>query len=198
MNPAFDTLTALRSLEASGLDSTHAEAIVQVVSQTHEQLATKSDIAGLKDESNAFQSETRAGFAALRNEMQEGFAALRLDLAQEMSNRFAASKAELEDGLAALRLELRQEMSNGFATSRSEREDGLAALRQELKQEMSDGFATSKSEREDGLAVWKREIESSFALQTERFQTSLSQTVNRMLVAQVAVGGLVIAVLMPL
>ena len=169
MNSAFDTLNALRSLESSGLDSSHAEAIVQVVAQSHEHLATKSGIARLQEESSAFQAETKAGFAAIRNEMRDGF--------------------------AALRQELKQEMSSGFAASKKEQKEGITALRQELKQEMSSVLAASKKEHDDNLAVWKREIENSFALQSQRFQTSLSQTVNRMLVAQVAVGGLVVAVL---
>jgi len=43
MSAAFDTLSALRNLEASGIDSRHAEAIVQVVSDNHLQLASKAD-----------------------------------------------------------------------------------------------------------------------------------------------------------
>ena len=39
-----DTLSALRDLEAAGIDSMHAEAIVGVVAKTHEELATKDDL----------------------------------------------------------------------------------------------------------------------------------------------------------
>ena len=132
MNSAFDTLTALRSLEASGLESTHAEAIVQVVSQRHEQVATKADVARLQDEFIAFREETKAGFAALR---------------------------------------------------------------QDFRQEMKEGFAASRKEWKEELAAFRREIEGILATQRRHFQAELSSTVNRMLLAQVAVGGLVVAVL---
>ena len=45
MNPMKDTLSALRDLEAAGIDSMHAEAIVGVVSKGREELATKADLA---------------------------------------------------------------------------------------------------------------------------------------------------------
>ena len=48
MHAAFDTLRALRNLEASGLDSEHAEAIVQVIAQRDERAATKADLASLE------------------------------------------------------------------------------------------------------------------------------------------------------
>ena len=161
MNSAFDTLTALRSLEASGLDSTHAEAIVQVVSQSHEQAATKADVARLQDESIAFREETKANFTALRQEMQAGFAALR------------------------------QEMKDGFAASREEWTEELAASRQEWKEQ----FAASKKESKEELAAFRVETEGILVTQRGLFQADLSSTVNRMLLAQVAVGGLVVAVL---
>ena len=161
MNSAFDTLTALRSLEASGLDSTHAEAIVQVVSQSHEQAATKADVARLQDESIAFREETKFNFTALRQEMQAGFAALR------------------------------QEMKDGFAASREEWTEELAASRQEWKEQ----FAASKKESKEELAAFRVETEGILVTQRGLFQADLSSTVNRMLLAQVAVGGLVVAVL---
>ena len=161
MNSAFDTLTALRSLEASGLDSTHAEAIVQVVSQSHEQAATKADVARLQDESIAFREETKFNFTALRQEMQAGFAALR------------------------------QEMKDGFAASREEWTEELAASRQEWKEQL----AASKKESKEELAAFRVETEGILVTQRGLFQADLSSTVNRMLLAQVAVGGLVVAVL---
>ena len=39
-----DTLSALRDLEAAGIDSMHAEAIVGVVARAREELATKADL----------------------------------------------------------------------------------------------------------------------------------------------------------
>ena len=40
-----DTLSAVRDLEAAGIDSMHAEAIVGVVAKAREELATKGDLA---------------------------------------------------------------------------------------------------------------------------------------------------------
>ena len=40
-----DTLSALRDLEAAGIDPMHAEAIVGVIAGAREELATKSDLA---------------------------------------------------------------------------------------------------------------------------------------------------------
>ena len=39
-----DTLSALRDLEAAGIDSMHAEAIVGVIARAREELATKTDL----------------------------------------------------------------------------------------------------------------------------------------------------------
>ena len=168
MNSTFDTLTALRSLEASGLDSGHAEAIVQVVSQSHEQVATKGDVSGLQNEFSTFHDETRAESVALRNDMDDGFAAV--------SKEFAAVRKEMHDGFVAVR----KEMHDGFAAVRKEMDDGFAAVRKEWKEE---------------FAAFRTEVENRFAIQDVNFQVALSSAVNKMLVAQVAVAGLVIAVL---
>ena len=45
MNPMRDTLSALRDLEAAGIDSMHAEAIVGVITKAQEELVTKADLA---------------------------------------------------------------------------------------------------------------------------------------------------------
>ena len=135
MSSAFDTLSALRNLEASGLDSRHAEAIVQVVSDNHQRIATKADHDALKDEFLAFGEDMKSAFAALRQE-------------------FAA---------------LRQEMENGFAA---------------LRKEMDDGFAAMRKENEGNLAILRGQ-----------FRADLSSTVNKMLLAQLAVGGLIVALL---
>ena len=179
MNSTFDTLTALRSLEASGLDSGHAEAIVQVVSQSHEQVATKGDVSGLQNEFSTFHEETRAEFVALRNDMDDGFAAV--------SKEFVAVRKEVHDGFAAVR----KEMNDGFVAVRKEMDDGLAAVRKD----MGDGFAAIRKEWKDEFAAFRTEVENRFAIQDGKFQVALSRTANKMLVAQVAVGGLVVAVL---
>ena len=40
-----DTLSAVRDLEAAGIDSMHAEAIVGVIAEAREELVTKADLA---------------------------------------------------------------------------------------------------------------------------------------------------------
>lgn len=128
MSAAFDTLSALRNLEASGIDSRHAEAIVQVVTDNHLQLATKADHAALKDDFQAFRKEMNMQFTAFT---------------EEIDKRFAAAKKETNAQFAA----------------------------------------------------WKNEHESSLAMLLQQFRSELWSVVNRMLLAQVAVGGLVVAVL---
>lgn len=50
----FDTLTAARNLEAAGIASTHAEAIVDAMRQTvGKPVATKADLDGLRAELKA-------------------------------------------------------------------------------------------------------------------------------------------------
>ena len=44
----FDTLEATRNLEIAGMESAHAEAVVQVVKAGAQGLATKSDLAVLE------------------------------------------------------------------------------------------------------------------------------------------------------
>ena len=44
MNTAFDTLSAAHSLEASGIETKQAEAIVQAIRSSGESAATRSDL----------------------------------------------------------------------------------------------------------------------------------------------------------
>ena len=62
----FDTLAAVRELEAAGIDPKHAEAIVAVHRRTDERLATKADLAAAVAE---LRAEFRTGLAALENRM---------------------------------------------------------------------------------------------------------------------------------
>ena len=48
MTVAIDTLAALRKLEQAGFNTEQAEAVAEVMAESGEQLATKSDIAGLR------------------------------------------------------------------------------------------------------------------------------------------------------
>ena len=50
---AFDTLRAAKQLQQSGFEETQAEAIVSIVSDRQEELATKSDLKSLRQEVKA-------------------------------------------------------------------------------------------------------------------------------------------------
>ena len=69
----FDTLAAVRDLEAAGIDPKHAEAIVSVQRRAGEQFATKADISLVRGDLSAAVAELRAefrtGLAALENRM---------------------------------------------------------------------------------------------------------------------------------
>ena len=73
MNPMKDTLSALRDLEAAGIDSMHAEAIVGVIGKAHEQAATKADVADAVATSKA---DLAAAVAAMKAELAAAVAAL--------------------------------------------------------------------------------------------------------------------------
>ena len=64
--PQFDTLTALRNLEASGVDTGHAEAIVGVIAQGGKHTVTKGDLTVGVAELKASFAELKAGFAELK------------------------------------------------------------------------------------------------------------------------------------
>ena len=49
MSETFDTLAAAQTLRNKGMDSDHAEAIVEVVRNAQSELATKADIKALED-----------------------------------------------------------------------------------------------------------------------------------------------------
>ena len=69
----FDTLAAVRELEAAGVDPRHAEAIVSVQRRANEQFATKADISLVRRDLSAavadLRAEFRTGLAALENRM---------------------------------------------------------------------------------------------------------------------------------
>ncbi len=226
MSEAFDTLSALRDLEASGLDPGYAEAIVQIVSQRYQQVADKADFALLRGEltrinselnrvneavanlggtGDEFKKETTGEFTAVRKEMAGEFTAVRQEMAEglaavrkEMTGGFAAVRQEMAGGFAAVR----QEMAGGFTAVRQEMAEGFTAVRQEtndefaaIRQAMRTGFANTVSKREldATLADLRRENKNNLEILHGKFSTKLAAVVNKMLLAQVAVGGLIVA-----
>ena len=65
MSEAFDTLGATRHLKAAGVAQPHAEAVVDVVRDSREGLATKADIALLNESMEALRREMKTGMDAL-------------------------------------------------------------------------------------------------------------------------------------
>ena len=61
---AFDTLTTARDLEAAGVErrqaEAHAEALRRAVSADRDELATKADLAGIRDELRADIADLKA------------------------------------------------------------------------------------------------------------------------------------------
>ena len=61
----IDTHAAVRELEAAGLDTAHAEAIVKTIAQADERIATKADIERLDERIATLRSELRWMFGFL-------------------------------------------------------------------------------------------------------------------------------------
>lgn len=51
--PVFDTLSAVRQLEAAGIETKHAEAIVTAIRQSGESAITKTDLDALRSDFKA-------------------------------------------------------------------------------------------------------------------------------------------------
>jgi len=77
-----DTLSALRDLEAAGIDSMHAEAIVGVIGKAHEQVATKTDL--------------EAAVAATKADLEAAVAATKSDLAAAVARLEVLIEARIE------------------------------------------------------------------------------------------------------
>ena len=115
--PAFDTLDAARRLKAAGIDSEHAEAIVEVMGQSVDQLVTRdhfdAGIAKLGTELHAridtVQAELCARIGAVESKMESLGTELhaRIDTVQaELCARIDAVQAELGARIDAVQAEL--------------------------------------------------------------------------------------------
>jgi Flp pilus assembly secretin CpaC len=102
---ALDTLQTVKRLKEAGFNEAQAEAMTEVLRDNREgtiaDLATKSDIAGLKSEIDKLAAESRAEFASVRSEM----ALLRQEVEAKLASleaRIAASEAKFESKFASL------------------------------------------------------------------------------------------------
>ena len=81
MTYAIDTHASIKRLADAGVPDNQAEALVELMAQQHEDVATKADIAALQSATKAdiaaLQSATKADIAALQSNM-----ATKIDLAE--------------------------------------------------------------------------------------------------------------------
>ena len=69
MQSTFDTLTAARELEAAGIERRQAEAIADAIRHGQGDLATKTDIAGVRSELAGAKAELSADIAGVRSDL---------------------------------------------------------------------------------------------------------------------------------
>ena len=80
---AFDTLKAAQDLEAAGIDSRQAEAIVSTIRQSGDAVATKSDLEAVRI---AMSADVEGVRIALRADLDTARSAMRADLAELKSD----------------------------------------------------------------------------------------------------------------
>jgi hypothetical protein len=85
---AFDTLKAARDLEAAGIDSRQAEAIVSTIRQSGDAVATKSDL------------------EAVRIAMSADVEGVRIALSADLEAVRIATRADLDTARSAMRADL--------------------------------------------------------------------------------------------
>ena len=99
MSTPFDSLATARKLEATGIATKQAEAIVFAIQESRDTAATKRD---LDTNVAALRSDLEANTAALRSDLEARTEALRSSL----ETRTAALQSNLEASTAALRFEI--------------------------------------------------------------------------------------------
>ena len=97
----FDTLSAARSLEASGIEKQQAEAIVLAIRSSGETAATRTD---LDTQTAALQGEIKAVAAELRGELATMTAELRGEISGAVNKMLLAQLAIAGLLFAALRI----------------------------------------------------------------------------------------------
>ena len=90
MSTPFDTLSAARSLEASGIESKQAEAIVGAIRASAEASVTKTDLTA---STNELRGEMKALAAELRGEMKTMAAELRGEISSAVNRMLLAQLA---------------------------------------------------------------------------------------------------------
>ena len=106
MTYAIDTHASIKRLADAGVPDNQAEALVELMAQQHEDVATKADIAALQSATKAdiaaLQSATKADIAAINDKITtlQSNMATKADLA--MINNKMATKTEIAEMKAQL------------------------------------------------------------------------------------------------
>ncbi|MCY3932947.1 MAG: hypothetical protein OXH70_14655 [Acidobacteria bacterium] len=116
--------TDRRRLEAAGFDSAQAEALLHMIGDSQEALATKQDVASV-------QGALTQDIADLRTELKQDIADLRSDL-NDVATAVAANTARI-DALERAMEDLRQEMRDRFESFRQEIAGQMDGLRAEMR-----------------------------------------------------------------
>ena len=118
------TKAARRRLEAAGFDSAQAEALLHMIGDSQEALATKQDLASV-------QGVLTADIVQVRTELKQDIAEVRSDLS-DLATAVAANTARI-DALERAMEDLRQEMRDRFESFRQEIAGQMDGLRAEMR-----------------------------------------------------------------
>ena len=100
MNPAFDTLKAVKDLRNAGADEKLADATVATISTAiNEQVATKADL-------EVVQVDLKSDIKAVRVDLEADIKAVRVDLKSDIK----AVRVELEADINAVRVDLKSDI----------------------------------------------------------------------------------------
>ena len=127
MNEAFDTLAAARDLEAAGIERKQAEKIAETIRTVQGDLATIADIAGVKTNISAVETELKADIAGVKTNISAVETELKADIAGVKTN-ISAVEAELKADIAGVKTELKA----GIAGVKTELKADIAGVKTEL------------------------------------------------------------------
>tara|TARA_X000000950_G_scaffold265329_1_gene339480 strand:+ start:18 stop:434 length:417 start_codon:yes stop_codon:yes gene_type:complete len=114
---AFDTHKFVTRLTGAGMSAEQAAVLAETYAALiTDRLATRDDVAALREDMDRAFTAVRGEIAALREDMDREFAAVRGEIAalrEEMSREFAARQAESQKDRAVLRSEIYARIAYG-------------------------------------------------------------------------------------
>ena len=100
---AFDTMDSARNLKAAGIESEHAEAIVEVMGQSVNQLVTKEHFNLTVEHFDLTVERFDTEIARLSDRIDTGLDSLRTELIARIDTGLAEVHARIDTGLAEFR-----------------------------------------------------------------------------------------------